>query len=300
MPRQGNYTREKVFEQLDDHIEPGECDVAYLPRDLPPDLVVDYFRQKFDPDWGAANCSRAAEVARFYGTGGAADRFLQPLGAEPGNARDVDKQCYLIVAICEVGSPQQQQDALAAYWRSVDSSVLKDKYALEAVVKAFFSLPPRTPSQRLKDRVIALRTDCERKGPASALSRFMEAEHRALPWVVEEKGRKDWLLTMPGGPERLQRWAEAYLRFDTKTPFKWDRHAGFAFVRLSRQAGDEQAVVALKAAMERIDPDEDTDDAVRFRKTRGYKARAYFGDVLTEDQERDREKHTRPQDDLIQ
>jgi hypothetical protein len=170
---------------------------------------------------------------------------------------------------------------------------------METLINTFFSLPPKVASTAITKRVADLLAECERKGPEEKLGHYMEFDIRLLPWVISAKTRKDSILSLPAGPQRLQRWAEAYLAYDSTSPFQWDRHAGFALVQDGRAAGDPATVKAVTAAMAKIDPNKDDPALTKFRKTRGYRAREFFLETLTEEEKDDVKDFQRVQDDLI-
>lgn len=299
MPRHGQYTQQQADDLLKDYIRPEECASTGLPRDIAPDLVSNYIRNKLKPDFNHAEMGRAMRVARFYVLSDRVDQLLGMLNGDARDANELHRACHLIVAICELGQPKQQDQALNVYNRLVAGRIAEDAAHLERLVETFFYLPVRTNKKLISDRVTQLRADAERKGDNNQLWRFEECERRLFPWVIQEKARRDWLLKMPSGPERNQKWAEAYLMYDMNTPFKWDEAAGFGLLRQARDAGDQAVVEALRVIMERIDPNKDDPSIVTFRKTRGYNARAFFLEPFDRDTQQDAKDSAVPQDDLI-
>ena len=300
MPRQSEYTQEKATELLDDYVKPQECATTDLPREMKSELASTYIKDELPDELGPMMLERATNVVRFYVLRDRVDQLVGLLPDAEKTADDVTKSCLLIETICELGGAAQQRKASEHFDRMLADKVMEEDESTPTTIKTFFSLPPRKNTKPISERVTALRTRVEKNGPADQVWRFRECERRLLPWVIKEKGRKDWMLNMPDAPERLQRWAEAYLMFDMKTPFKWDEQAGFGLLRFARDEGDEAAVAALKAAMDRIDPKEDSPEAVKFQKTRGYAAREYFLEELEGSLRRDRDRNLQAQDDLIQ
>lgn len=300
MPRQGQYTKEHTNALLKDYVQPQECSTATMPRDLSRDMVLEYIRNEVKSGFNDAEMGRATRVARFYVLREAVDQFIGMLNTSPKDAKELRKTCHLIVAACELGNEDQQKAAAGAYTTILNSGAAEKGENLEVLVETFFYLPSTTNKKTITDRVSQLRVQQERKGNTGDLWQFEECERRLLPRVLQEKGRRDWFLKMPAGPERTQQFAEAYLMFEMHTPFKWDEAAGFALLRVARDEGDKPPVEAIKAAMNKVDPKKDDPDLVKFRKTRSYAARAYFLDTFDGETKRDAKASAVPQDDLIQ
>lgn len=299
MPRQEDYDYPKAKSLLDEYVQPEECATGDLPTAIKPELVSRYIREEVKPDFDLDKMTPAMEVLRFYGLREHAERVLSFIKGGERDVLELRRSCVIIAAVCELGAPDQQKAAVGHFDRLLAGELAEKDDALEYLINTFFDLPPRTPQKPIQERVQRLRERTERQGPENQLGRYLEYHLRLLPWVLAEKGRKDWLLTMPPGPERIRRWAEAYLMFEMETPFKWDRAAAFGLLRLAREEGDRSAVEALQGAMRRTDPQKDDPEAVAFRKTRGYKARGYFLEVFDGDTRGDVKASARPQDDLI-
>lgn len=300
MPRHSEYTQEQATELLSDYVKPQECASTDLPRELRPEQASAYIRDELPDELGPMMLERATNVVRFYVLRDCIDQLVNLLPDAEKTADDVTKSCLLIGAICELGGAAQQRKASEHFDHMLAEPVMEEDESTPITIKTFFSLPPRKNTKPITERVTALRTRIEKNGPADQLWRFRECERRLLPWVIKEKGRKDWMLNMPDALERLQRWAEAYLMFDMNTPFKWDEQAGFGLLRLAHDEGDEAVVTALKTAMDRINPEEDSEEAIKFQKTRGYAAREYFLEELEGPMRRDRDRNLQAQDDLIE
>lgn len=297
MPRQGQYTDAQVKVTLDGYVKPRECASTPMPRDLKPEMVADYVRSAVTADLGYMQMDRAMRLVRFYVLRDSIDHLAGFLAGRERTPADLERSCRVIVAVAELGTPEQQQGAVKQFQRLVDTPPARQRLAL--LIDTFFSLPARTPPEALKARVRTLREEVAKNGPQEDLGVLMDYDLRELPWMLEEKGRKDSIPQIKDDATRRRKWAEMYLGFDQKTPYRWDEQAGFYFLADVRSAGDEPAVAALRAAMSRIDPNKDNPDLVKLRKTRGYRARQYFLETLDEKSERDRQANLRPQDDLI-
>lgn len=297
MPRLGNYDEDETRAMLKQYILPEECASDPFPTDLRPEWVNSFLRDEFKSDLGLLATHRATDLARFYSLPERVEQFLQAIGGNEKTDRDFERSCHLIIAACELGTPDQQSAAVKQFERLLASPNVRP--GLELLINTFFSLPPRVPSADLRKRVGELRVEVERKGPEEDVGEFMEFDLRLLPWVIAAKTRKDSILAQPDAAQRLQRWAEAYLGYENTTPFTWDRAAGFALAQEARDQGDAPAVKALTIAMERIDPKKEDREEVKFRKTRGYRARRYYLEPLTEEQQEDMGDAERAQADLI-
>jgi hypothetical protein len=297
MPRIGNYTEEETRIVLEQYILPKECAADPFTTDLRPEWVSTFVRDSVKKDLIGRPMRRATDVVRFYAL---RDRTDQLAGFFTGNEKtqnDLERACFLIVTLCELGTPDRQNAAVKEFERLLAAPVAVD--GLETLINTFFSLPPKVASTAITKRVSDLRAECERKGPEEKLGHYMEYDIRLLPWVISAKTRKDSILSLPAGPPRLQRWAEAYLAYETTTPFAWDRHAGFALAQDGRAAGDPATVKAITAAMAKIDPKKDDAEITKFRKTRGYRAREFFLETLTEEEKDDEKDFQRVQEDLV-
>jgi hypothetical protein len=297
MPRVGNYTPDETRALLKQYVLPTGCASDPFPTDLRTEWVSAFIRDTVQRDFIGLPMRRATDVVRFYALD---DRTGQLAGLFTGSERtfaDLQRACYLIVALCELGTADQQQAAVKQFERLVQAPVARDGF--QALSETFFSLPPRVPATALAKRVSEARADCERRGPEDKLGDLMEWDERLLPWVLSAKTRKDMIVGLPPGPARLQRWAEAYLAYENTTPFTWDRQAGFALVQEGRAAGDAVTVKAITGAMAKIDAKKDDAELTKFRKTRGYHAREFFLEALTEEEKEDQAKETRPQEDLV-
>jgi len=297
MPRLGTYTDEEAQHVLEQYVVPKECASQPMPIDMLPERVSRFIRDTVRKDLWGLPMRRATDLVRFYALRDRVEQFAGFFTGTEKTRHDVERACRLIVVLSELGTPDQQNLAVREFERLVNSPAAAE--GLEVLIETFFSLPPRASSATIRKRVTDLRAACERKGPPEKLGEYMEYDIRQLPWVISAKTRKDSILSLPAGPQRLQRWAEAYLAYENTTPFAWDRHAGFALVQDGRAAGDAAAVAAIKAAMARIDPNKDDPELVKFRKTRGYHAREFFLDTLTEEEQDDQKRYTRVQEDLI-
>lgn len=298
MPRQGNYTEQQAKAMLEDYIHPGECDADVFPTDLDPRVVSDFIRDEVQPSDDEFSMGRAVMTARFYTLRdrvGQFEGFLQP------KEKDRDalvKTCSLITTLAELGTPAQQRRAVEEFDRVLPERVAEQ--GLDLLIRTFFSLPPRTNQKPLRERAAQARVNCERNGPEEKLGDFMDYDIRLLPAMTTEKSRRDGILNLPRGPERLQRWAEAYLGLAHKTVFVWDKQAGFGLLADARDEGDEAAVTALTAVMGKLDAKVQGAEFNSFAMTRGYRARVYFLEQLEEEQREDRDRHERTQQDLIQ
>jgi hypothetical protein len=299
MPRQGNYTQQQANDLLIDYVRPEECASTDVPRDLPQQLVSHWVRNELKASFSHAEMDRAMRVVRYYVLRERVEQLVPMLNGSPRDHNELRHTCHLIAAICELGDPQQQGQAVAVYDQLVAGRASEDSKDLKLLVETYFHLPAGANKKPITDRAAQLRADAERKGNEKELWRYEECERRLLPRVILEKSRRDWLIKMPPGPERDRLWAEAYLMYDMNTPFKWDEAAGFGLLRLGRDDGDPAAIEALKGAMRRIDPNKDEVELVQFRKTRGYNARAYFLEDFDPDTRRDLKAAATSQDDLI-
>jgi hypothetical protein len=301
VPRTGNYTKETIAEVLTDFIDPEECDGQPLPRDFDANIVGDYVSEQLSADYDALSTGRVVEVSRFYKLNQVINDVINILIEAPQTHEELKKTCHLLKAVAELGNPGQQQHAVDVFQGLVPLPLMESSKSLELLVETFFYLPGSAPTQQLDERVAECLANCKRNGPKNELWRFREVATHTWPWVRSEKGRKDWLHKMPEGEERNAKWAEAYLMFDMKTPFKWDLDAGFGLLRIARRDSDEAAAKALKQAMSLIVPTVDPKEVevAKFRKTRGYKAREFFLETLTEEEADDRDASMVSQEDLI-
>jgi len=297
MPRIGNYTDKETRAVLEQYIVPKECAAAPFPTALRPDWVSEGVRDIVKSKHTGRTMRRATEIVRFYALRDRVDQFVAFITGGEKTQTDVERTGNLITLVSELGTSAQQSAAVKEFDRLVASPAAAE--GLEALIEAFFTLPPKTPSAGIQKRVSDLYTECERKGPEDKLGRFLECDARLLPWAISAKTRKDSILVMPPGPPRLQRWAEAYLAYENTTPFAWDRHAGFGLVQDARDQGDPAGAQAVAAAMGKIDPKKDDVEVTKFRKTRGYRARQFFLQPLNEEQEEDERDHSRSQEDLL-
>ena len=297
MPRRGQYTDEQVKIMLQSYVLPQGCDAPLMPRDLKPEVVSDFIRDSVNAGLATKSITRAVRLARFYVLRDRAGPLIGLVGGRERNRAELEKSCRLIVAAGELGMAAEQEEAVKQFQRLVDEPVARE--GLDVLIETFFSLPPRTPAEPLAKRVRAALEDCEKNGPEGDLGWLMNYDIRDLPWMLEEKARKDAVPTIKDDATRRRRWAEIHLGFDQKNPFNWEEHAGFYLLADVKEAGDAPAVEALKTAMSRIDPSKDEEELVKLRKTRGYRARKYFLEPLDEEQEDDLKANLRPQDDLI-
>jgi len=285
---------------LQTFVFPRECAENLFPSDLKPKQVSDFIRDEVTPAAPERPVSRVSRLVRFYNL---KDRVEQLVEMIPGNERkliDVQRSCHLIVAIGELGDPGQQAQAAQAFDKLAASPAAAE--AFEDLINTFFSLSPKASPDALVNAVGNARASVEKQGPEEDLGRMMNHDIREVPAMLEEKARKDALQTLQDLPLRRQRWAETYLQMDRKNAFLWDEHAGFALLQDARTlgdpAGDSAAITALTAAMEGIDPAQDA-ELTKFQKTRGYRARRFFNEVLDEEVEDDAKSALRPQDDLL-
>ncbi|MCK4660088.1 MAG: hypothetical protein KAV82_11255 [Phycisphaerae bacterium] len=297
MPRCGNYTDEQADAFLREYVYPDEDMTLTFPTDLERPQAATFIRDRFGEKNSAGPTERAMRVARFYAPEGQVGKLQSMLTGNESTDDDLQKSCYLIMAICEFGRPDQQKAAVSEYQRLVEAPVAQEDF--ETLVETFFSLPAGTPVTKLRDRLSKALQDCQRKGPEEKLGMLMGCNARLLPWVLSAKARKDAIVQITDDAERLERWAAAYLCFNSDaSPFAWDEHAGFGLMREGWELGDEAAVTALTATMNRIDMKGDQ-ELVCFQKTRGYRARELFLEALTEEQRDDRDRYARAQGDLI-
>jgi hypothetical protein len=268
-----------------------------MPRDLKREAVSGFIRDSLTATAGYMQMDRAMRLVRFYVLEDCIDQLKGFLTGNERTPADLERTCRVIVPVAELGSPPMQQEAVKHVQRLIDLPIARQRLGL--LIDTFFNLPVRTPPAALQARVRSSREDVEKNGPEQDLGQLMDYELRELPWMIEEKGRKDGIPLIKDDAARRRKWAEAYLGFDQKTPFRWDEAAGFYFLADVRKAGDAAAIAALQAAMERIDPKKDKPELVKMRKTRGYRARQYFLESLDEQTQRDRQANLHPQDDLI-
>jgi len=300
MPRQGQHSDEQTARILKSFVFQKECSQDLFPSDLKPKLVSDFIRDEVPPDALERPVSRVSKLARFYNL---RDRAEQLVDMIPGNERkpiDVQRSCHLIIAVAELGDAGQHGQVAQAFDKLVFSSGAGEVY--EDLINTFFSLSPKASPDALTQSVGDARARVEKSGPAGQLGQLMNYDIRDIPAMLEEKARKDGLLTLQDLPLRRQRYSEVYLQMDRKSAFLWDQQAGYALLQdarnLGEPAGDTAAIVALAAAMERIDPNADP-ELIKFQKTRGYRARRFFNEVLDEEIEDDAKDSLRPQDDLL-
>ena len=301
MPRQGNYTQEQVNTRLQDYVFPEECAAGTFPRAFAPEMVSAFIADRVSAEKprSPARMVRVTRLVRFYTL---RDRVGQLQGLIDGKEKapkDLARSGLLIEAVGQLGDAGRQEAMIKEYERLVADRVAEQDDGLEVLIRTYFSLPPQASSASIKKRVADARAACEKNGPPEKLGVLMNDDIRLLPWVIAAKARKDWIATKLQGAEQMQRWASSYLLFDMDTPFKWDEYAGFALVAAARQQGDQAAVAAIKDAMQKVKPEEDEQELTQFRKTRGYRAREYFLDSLTEQEQSDYEKNERAQDDLF-
>lgn len=297
MPRQGQYSDTQAKAMLEAYVNPKECGNAMMPRDLKPKVVSDYLRQAITPQSLLIPVKRAVRLVRFYVL---RDRVPQLAGLLTGGEKkinDLRRSCDLIVAVGELGAAAEQQAAVKHYERLLGLPLAVEGFP--ELIETFFSLPPRTPPDALKKRTRAALGEAQKKGPEDQVGQLMNYDIREVPWMLEEKARKDGVPLVKDDVLRRRKWAECYLGYDQKAPFRWEEQAGFYFLADVKGADDAAAVAALRAAMSRIDPSKEDGELVKVRKTRGYRAREYFLDMLNEDEKDDREGNLKPQDDLI-
>ena len=320
MPRIRNYSEQETHDLLETFVFPQECDSPFFPADAPRKFVGSFIEKRIDAKATHLNLERAARLIRFFAL---RDRIGQIVALLAGGEKvptDVKRSCHIIVTAGELGQPPEQKSAVDYFQKLVGGSLAPNTFDL--LIPTFFSLPPKTPDAALTKRVHDTAEDCEKKGPASQLGELMEYDERQMPWMLEAKTKKDTILGMKPGPERLGRWAEVYLGFDHNTPFMWHESAGYGLladfwdigvpdVQSSHTGGDltlltkpcpadEAAIKALTDAMAKLDSTPGLDkEYVKMVKTRGYRARGFFLEKFTDDQNQDREQNLRPQDDLI-
>lgn len=298
MPRQGDYTNEEAKDLLEDYVLPKECATSVFPRDLKPEQVSAFVRNDVKKDLSAGPMRRATQVVRFYNLKDCVEQLSGYFSMDEKTKDDFIRAGHLIVMMAELGTADEQDAAVKQFERLVAAPAAANE-GLETLCQTFFSLPPKASPAAIRKRVADARAECERKGPEQKLGLLMEYEIRLLPWVISAKARKDGILTLPRGPERLQRWTEAYLAYENTTPFTWDGHAGYALAQEGREAGDKTTYAAVTAAMGKIEPNKDDKELTLFRKTRGYRAREYFLEPLTDVQKDDLKDSERVQEDLI-
>ncbi len=297
MPRQRDFPEDQVKTMLETYVFPKDCHSDLFPSSLRPEVVSPFIRKRVDSKCLEFSMGRATRLARFYVLRDCAGQLAKLLVGGEKSPADIRRSCYLIVSVAELGTPAEQQAAAQAFEQLV--AVPAATEVLDVLITTFFSLPARVPADPLKKRIHAALEECERSGPEGKLGELMSYDIRRFPWAVTAKGRKDFFAGMKPGPERLLNWTEAYLGFKTDSPFNWEEQAGVALLADAREQGDQAAIIALRTVMAKIDPSKEDAELVKFRKTRGYRARAYFLEKLDEEQSDDQKASLRPQDDLI-
>lgn len=320
MPRIRNYSEQETHDLLESFVFPQECDSPFFPADAPRKFVESFIEKRIDAKATHLNLERAGRLIRFFALRGRIGQIVALLSGGEKVATDVKRACHIISAAAELGQPAEQKIAVDHFQRLTAGPLATGTFDL--LIPAFFSLPPKTPDAPLTKRVHDAAEECEKKGPASQLGELMDYDIRQTPWMLAAKAKKDAILAMKPGPERLLRWAEAYLGFDHDTPFMWHEPAGYGLLadfwdmgvpdpQSSHTGGDlvlmskpcpadEAAIKALTDALGKLDKTPGLDkEYVMMVKTRCYRARAFFLEQFTDEQKEDREKSLRPQDDLI-
>jgi hypothetical protein len=320
VPRIRNYSEQETHNLLETFVFPQECDSPFFPADAPRKFVESFIEKRIDAKCTHLNLERGTRLIRFFALRGRIGQIVALLTGGEKLPTDVKRSCHIIVAAGELGQPTEQKPAVDDFQRLVGGPLAPNTFDL--LIPTFFSLPAKTPDAPLTKRVHDAADECEKKGPASQLGELMDYDVRQVPWVVAAKAKKDAILAMKPGPERLGRWAEAYLGFEHDTPFMWHEPAGFGLLadfwdmgvpdaQSSHTGGDlilmtkptpadQAAIKALTDAMAKLDKTPGLDkEYVKMVKTRGYRARGFFLEEFTDEQKEDREKNLRPQDDLI-
>lgn len=299
MPREADLSEEQSRLTLDDYVVPGECDTASFPGYLKRSVVAEYVDDKLAADSASTILDRLIKLVRFFVLKGSVGAVAARIPDRCKDEGELENALLAIGACAELGGPPRKDQAVEAYDRLVGTRATDQVRTARGLCAAYFDLPRSAKPDKLREHIHRTRVRVRRDGPSVDFAEWNHCDLRLIPWLIEAKKGKDAIIHAKDPKLRIQKWSDMYLAVADKSRFDWSQHAGFYLLAEAQEQGDEAAVGALETSMAQFDEEKKGAEFVSFQKTRGYRAREYFLDELTEDEIKDRDAYTRTQDDLI-